>query len=167
MSTAKIRFQQSTTDQFYTELKSKVNGYFSENKISQHANFQMVLKTILLFSLTFTAYGLIIADFLPLWAMWLLCVVMGVGIAGLGFSVAHDSIHGAYSSNPKVNYLLGLTMNIIGEIAMYGALLTMLFITHTLIFTNMMRILSWRPSSGCQSTRSTKLSTDISMYLPL
>jgi linoleoyl-CoA desaturase len=114
LSAAKISFQPSTTDRFYTELKSKVNSYFSERRLSPHANFQMVLKTVLLFSLTFASYGLIIADFLPLWAMFLLCIVMGVGIAGLGFSVAHDSIHGAYSSNPKVNYLLGLTMNIIG-----------------------------------------------------
>lgn len=46
--------------------------------------------------------------------MFLLCILMGMGIAGLGFSVAHDAIHGAYSSNSKVNAVLGLTMNLIG-----------------------------------------------------
>lgn len=114
LSLGKITFQQSTTDQFYSELKSKVNKYFEERNLSPHANAQMILKTILIFTFTFGSYGLIIADFLPMWTMLLLCVVMGMGIAGLGFSVAHDSIHGAYSSNSKVNYILGLTMNLIG-----------------------------------------------------
>ncbi|MEO6167175.1 MAG: fatty acid desaturase, partial [Chitinophagales bacterium] len=114
MSLTKISFQQSTSDRFYAEVKSRVNNYFEERKMSQHANAQMIFKTILIFTFTFGAYGLIIADFLPMWTMLLLCVVMGMGIAGLGFSVAHDSIHGAYSSNSKVNYILGLTMNLIG-----------------------------------------------------
>jgi len=114
LSVEKISFQHVASDHFYSELKSRVNNYFEERQLSQHANWQMVLKTIVLFTITFGAYGLIIADFLPLSLMLFLCVVMGIGIAGLGFSVAHDSIHGAYSSNSKVNYMLGLTMNLIG-----------------------------------------------------
>ncbi len=114
MSLAKISFPHTASDNFYSELKSRVSNYFEERKMSPHANAQMILKTILIFTFTFGAYGLIIADFLPLWAMLLLSVAMGIGIAGLGFSVAHDSIHGAYSSNSKVNYILGLTMNLIG-----------------------------------------------------
>ncbi len=114
MSLAKISFQPAASDQFYSELKSRVSNYFEERNLSPHANAQMILKTVVIFTFTFGAYGLIIADFLPLWTMLLLSIAMGIGIAGLGFSVAHDSIHGAYSSNSKVNYILGLTMNLIG-----------------------------------------------------
>lgn len=114
MTLAKITFQQSKNDRFYSELKSKVNNYFAARRLSPHANTQMIIKTILIFIITYGAYGLIIADFLPMWAMFFLCIVMGAGIAGLGFCVAHDSIHGAYSSNSKVNYFLALTMNLIG-----------------------------------------------------
>lgn len=114
MSVPKISFQHSSGDPFYSEVKCRVNKYFDEYQLSPHANISMVVKTIVLFLITYGAYGLLLADFLPLWADWLLCFLMGIGVAGLGFAVAHDSIHGAYSSNSKVNYLLGLTMNLIG-----------------------------------------------------
>lgn len=114
MSLAKLSFQQSSGDRFYSEVKSRVSKYFEDRKLSSHANAQMIIKTIVIFSVTYGSYGLIIADFLPMWSMFLLCILMGMGIAGLGFSVAHDAIHGAYSSNSKVNAVLGLTMNLIG-----------------------------------------------------
>ncbi|MBA3649158.1 MAG: acyl-CoA desaturase [Chitinophagales bacterium] len=74
----------------------------------------MVFKTVILLLVTFGAYGLIISGKLPLLGMWALCLVMGMGLAGLGFSVAHDAVHGAYSKNKNVNYVLGLVMNLIG-----------------------------------------------------
>ncbi|MGH7447683.1 MAG: hypothetical protein ACRELT_08985 [Longimicrobiales bacterium] len=41
-----------------------------------------------------------------------LCVLMGVGMAGVGFSVAHDALHGAYSSNPRITRLLGYSFTL-------------------------------------------------------
>ena len=35
------------------------------------------------------------------------CLVMGIGMAGIGFAVTHDALHGAYSGNPRVNRLIG------------------------------------------------------------
>jgi linoleoyl-CoA desaturase len=35
-------------------------------------------------------------------------------MAGIGMGVMHDAIHGSYSKNPRVNMLLGYTMNLIG-----------------------------------------------------
>src|SRR5690606_17745347 len=43
-----------------------------------------------------------------------LAVLMGVGMAGIGFCVSHDALHGAYSANPRVNSLLGLSFDLIG-----------------------------------------------------
>ena len=39
---------------------------------------------------------------------------MGFGLAGIGMSIMHDANHGAYSSKPWVNNLLGLSLNIVG-----------------------------------------------------
>lgn len=74
----------------------------------------MVTKTFVIYAVTFAAYGFIVAHFLPLWIDLLLCVVIGLGFAAMGMAIAHDSIHGAYSKNKTVNYILGYTMNMIG-----------------------------------------------------
>ena len=59
----------------------------------------MVTKTVVLVALYFGSYGLIISGTLPLLWMWFFCLVMGIGMAGIGFSVTHDALHGAYSAN--------------------------------------------------------------------
>ena len=46
--------------------------------------------------------------------MWLLCFVMGIGMAGIGFSVTHDALHGAYSASPRVNRLIGCLFDTLG-----------------------------------------------------
>ncbi len=43
-----------------------------------------------------------------------LAIVMGVALAGIGFAVSHDALHGAYSSNPQVNAWLGRTFDLMG-----------------------------------------------------
>jgi linoleoyl-CoA desaturase len=48
------------------------------------------------------------------WWMLALCIVMGIAVGGIGLSVMHDANHGAYSSKPWVNNLLGLSLNIVG-----------------------------------------------------
>jgi len=48
------------------------------------------------------------------WAMWLACVAIGVGMAGVGFSVGHDALHGALSKNQRVNAFVGLSFELMG-----------------------------------------------------
>jgi len=103
---------------FFVTLNKRVNDYFKSNNISRHANAEMILKTIIMFSLYFIPYALIIGGITSnAWMMWLLCVVMGFGIGGIGLSVMHDANHGAYSSKPWVNDLLGYSLNVVGASA--------------------------------------------------
>ncbi len=74
----------------------------------------MVLKTITLLALTFVPYGIIMSGRLSAWPMLGLAFVMGVGLAGIGFSVSHDALHGAYSSKPWLNRLIGLSFDLCG-----------------------------------------------------
>lgn len=74
----------------------------------------MVTKTVTLLALTFVPYGIIMSGRLSAWAMLGLVVVMGLGLAGIGFSVSHDALHGAYSSKPWLNRLLGLSFDLCG-----------------------------------------------------
>ncbi len=110
----KVTFNNKVAREFSQSVKERVNAYFDDNGISRHANAQMIIKTLALVSLYVVAYLLIMMGNFPLWVMWMLCVVMGIGMAGIGFSVSHDALHGAYSSNEKVNTALGLTFDLLG-----------------------------------------------------
>ena len=74
----------------------------------------MVFKTLVMFTLYFVPYAFILSGTLPLWAMWLGTVVMGLGLAGIGMSVMHDANHGAYSNKSWLNQVMGYSLNIIG-----------------------------------------------------
>jgi linoleoyl-CoA desaturase len=39
---------------------------------------------------------------------------MGVGMAGVGFSVSHDALHGAYSNSKLINRIIGYSFDLLG-----------------------------------------------------
>jgi linoleoyl-CoA desaturase len=114
MKPAAIRFSSAKSD-FFTTLNQRVNEYFKSNKISRNGNSEMVMKTIFMYLLYFVPYALILAGAVTsLWALFALCLVMGVAMAGIGLSVMHDANHGAYSSRPWLNNLIGYSLNLVG-----------------------------------------------------
>lgn len=114
MEATRISFKGKKGKEFVRELKTEVNNYFKENDLSRHANLHMYLKTATLLTLYFGAYGLIISGYFSAAGMLLLCFIMGIGMAGIGFSISHDALHGAYSSNNTVNRLLGYSFDLLG-----------------------------------------------------
>lgn len=113
-SVRRVKFSTEREQAFMFELKERVQAYFDERNLSDKANVRMVLKTITMLLLSFGPYALIMSGrFAPL-QMLALAIVMGVGVAGIGFSIAHDALHGAYSSNRRVNGVLGLMFDVMG-----------------------------------------------------
>ena len=98
---------------FVKTLKKRVDNYFRENKISKHANFNMVLKTVLLVLFYFGSYSILYFFNTSHYSL-LLWLVMGFGMAGIGMSVMHDANHGAYSKNKKVNSFFGFFITFLG-----------------------------------------------------
>jgi len=111
---AVVSFTSRDCEQFVSELKAKVNAFFEEAGKSQKANARMVVKTIVMLSALAAPYALIMSGAVPPLGMLGLCVFLGLVIAGIGFSVSHDALHGAYSSSPRVNSLIGLTFDMMG-----------------------------------------------------
>jgi linoleoyl-CoA desaturase len=114
MSESRIRFPRRDPARFSVEVKEQVADYFRATGRSQKADWRMVLKTVVLLGTTVGAYALLLSNRFSAWEMLGLAVLMGVGMAGIGFSVAHDALHGAYSSSRLVNRLLGYTFDLIG-----------------------------------------------------
>ncbi len=109
-----IRFASNRSD-FFSTLNQRVNEYFKSNNISRYANSEMKIKTAAMFAIYFVPYILMITSTVTNpWLMLGLCVVMGMGMAGIGLSVMHDANHGGYSNKSWINNLLGLSLNIVG-----------------------------------------------------
>lgn len=105
----------STRKDFSLTLNTRVTDYFKTNKLSKHANAQMVIKTISMFLLYFIPYAFIISGlFTSGWIALLLILVMSIGLGGIGLSIMHDANHGAYSKRTWINTLLGYSLNLVG-----------------------------------------------------
>lgn len=110
-----IRFSQ-TNRNFTNTLKARVDAYFKTNNIEKTANAKMVIKTIAMLSIYLVPYFLMVFNvltFSPI-MIFVLYIIMGIGMAGVGFSIMHDANHGSYSKNPKVNKALSFTMYLLG-----------------------------------------------------
>lgn len=109
-----VKFIDKNKTQFYSILKKRVDQYFVENNISKHANTAMVLKTFILLFAYYLPFALLLSYAPNLGISLVLWSIMGISLAGIGMSVMHDANHGAYSSNKKINYLVGHTLNLVG-----------------------------------------------------
>lgn len=115
--TLKFKNTHPAQAKFFSTLKQRVDGYFKENNLSKTANAEMKLKTMVMLAMYVAPYFLTLLVPMAWWEAMLLFFVMGLGLAGIGMSVMHDANHGAYSDNPKVNSLLGYTLNLVGACA--------------------------------------------------
>ena len=115
MSLASIKFPRNKDKEFNQILRERVRNHFKQNNISTHSNAQMVFKTIFMLSLFFVPYFLMILGVVSnVWVIFLMYVLMGFGMAGLGLAVMHDANHGAYSKNQSINLLIGYVLNVLG-----------------------------------------------------
>ncbi len=110
-----LKFSRSLDRAFVKQLQKRVRQHFKEKDISTHANYSMILKTILMMSmflipLIFMITGLVQSVI----GVFVLYLISGLGMAGIGMGVMHDAIHGSYSKNQKINKFLGYSMNLIG-----------------------------------------------------
>jgi len=109
-----VRFNNSNPE-FFSTLRKRVDQYFKDTKRKTTGNFRLYLKTAILFATLITLFTILVF-FTPaaLWLTILLCVIMGVNIAAIGFNVMHDGSHGSYSDNPTVNKYMAFALNLLG-----------------------------------------------------
>ncbi len=110
----KVTFTKAAPAGFSKDVKQRVDEYFRVNKLSKKADYRMVFKTIVLLALTYGSYGLVLSGHFTPAQMVPFCFLMGIGMAGIGFSISHDALHGAYSSNRTVNAVLGFSFDLLG-----------------------------------------------------
>ncbi|WP_020538556.1 fatty acid desaturase family protein [Lewinella cohaerens] len=114
-NTRAVKFNVEDQPEFFKELRQRVNQYFKEREISRHANLNMKFKTGFMIALYIIPLSLLIAGVTQSFGWsFLMWVLMGLGMSGIGLSIMHDANHGAYSKNKNVNNALGFLVNLIG-----------------------------------------------------
>ena len=115
---ARVTFNNSN-DLFFKSLKSAVNDYFITNKLKKTGNRKLYLKALTLAPLAAGLYVVLLTVQLPVAVSLIMCAVLGLTLASIGFNVMHDACHGCYSSKKWVNSVLALTMNVLGGNAFF------------------------------------------------
>ncbi len=101
---------------FRRQLNNRVEAYFKSTNLPRRDVPAMYGKAVLFLGGYAVVYALIItfgpqlhpALVLALYAIW------GFVIAGIGFNIMHDAIHGSFSNHPRINRLLGLSSELLG-----------------------------------------------------
>ncbi len=115
MTTIKFISDESWKKKFSAALRHNVNEYFRENGISTKGNFTLVTQTVAMLALYIVPFIVLLGSPVNGWIGFLLVVVMGIGLAGIGMCIMHDAVHGSYSDKEWVNKLMGWTMYLLGS----------------------------------------------------
>lgn len=109
-----VRFNNKNAE-FFTTLRKRVDEYFKQTKTPVTGNFKLYLKSIILFSTLISNY-IILTFYTPsqTWISVLLCILLGVNFAAIGFNVMHDGSHGSYSNNKIINKIMSFSLNLLG-----------------------------------------------------
>lgn len=122
MATKPIAFANKGND-FFNELRSQVDEYFTSRNLSKNGNMRLWIKTA--FALITTPIMLVLALNIqaigipmPIWGSLILFVLIGQMHSFTGFNVMHDACHGAFSSKGWVNKLFGNSLSLMGSHAL-------------------------------------------------
>ncbi|HEY3277805.1 MAG TPA: acyl-CoA desaturase [Syntrophorhabdaceae bacterium] len=100
---------------FENDLRRRVDEYFTHViGQSRQGNRQMYLKTGIILASLITFYLLLVFTASSIWQALPLSILLGFSVAGIGFNIAHDGGHGAYSKNRVINKLAAMTMDLAG-----------------------------------------------------
>ena len=108
-----INFSRVDNAKFFKTLNKRVNDYFKENKLKKTGNWKLYSKAIIMFLLFLVPFILILTVSMSQWMMIFMVVITGVGMAGVGMNVMHDSNHESFSSKKRVNKLMGSSIYIL------------------------------------------------------
>ncbi len=115
MNFERYKFSKELDIEFLATLRRRVNEHFQTRSISKYGNYNMVIKSIFMFTLYFAPLILMLTGIITnVWVLLALWMIMGLGKGGIGLSIMHDANHGAYSSNKNVNLWMGYSVNLIG-----------------------------------------------------
>lgn len=115
MDYKQISFDRTANADFIKTVQKRVRKHFKTTGVSRFGNTEMVIKSVILISVYLAPYFLMLTHTVTnSWGVIGLWCVMGVGMAGVGFSVMHDACHGSYSKHDWINKIVGDIIILVG-----------------------------------------------------
>lgn len=98
----------------HTEMRRRISEYLSDEDLVRRGQRSLYVKTAILIAWIVVSWTLLMFVSQAWWQTVLLCVSLGMALAGLGFNVSHDANHGSYSSNRRINRAMRWTLDLMG-----------------------------------------------------
>lgn len=100
---------------FHAELKRRVNEYFSNTGKRTTGDFRLFSKAVVLAAALIYCYVQVLF-FTPESTLLciLMCAVMGLIVAGIGFNIMHDGSHGCFSRFSFLNKIAAASTEVVG-----------------------------------------------------
>lgn len=99
---------------FFKNLKEKVDGYFAQKKIHPAGNGKLYLKSVLQVLSAAVLYTVLVFFTPHVLISILLCLVLGINLAVIGFNVMHEGGHQTFSKYRWVNNVSAYFLNVLG-----------------------------------------------------
>ena len=104
---------------FFRSLKEKVDTYFENNNISAYGNKKLYVKSILQITSAAIIYGTLVF-FTPILPVSIvLCCLLGLNLAVIGFNVMHEGGHASFSKYAWINKASAYFLNVMGGNSYY------------------------------------------------
>lgn len=113
MGMATVSFEADKSG-FSDALKVRVSAHFKDREISTKATWRGWIKAWFFILGSVACYVALVFGSWPLPVLLGLCVLMAIFIAGVGFNVMHDAVHGNFGKKKWVNSLMSYSMELFG-----------------------------------------------------
>lgn len=110
---SKISFN-NKSNPFFTALKQKVNHYFKENNLHISGTGKLYVKGIIQVSSAIMLYVTLVFFTPGIFISLLLCALLGINLAVIGFNVMHEGGHQSFSNYKWVNTICAYFLNALG-----------------------------------------------------
>ncbi len=92
-----------------------MSSYLQEHNKDRYGSNRLTIKTLVMLLAYFVPLSIVsFSGLSSSIVVYMLFIISGFGMAGIGMGIMHDALHGTYSANKMVNRIMGYTMNIIG-----------------------------------------------------
>src|SRR4051812_42305649 len=110
---SRVTFGNRTTP-FFSALKEKVDQYFKDQKLHTSGNSTLFIKGLLQVFSAVTLY-IVLVFFTPgTLVSIMLCFLLGITFAVIGFNIMHEGAHQSFSQNKWINKLSAYSLNAMG-----------------------------------------------------
>ncbi len=99
---------------FASTLRARVNDYFKTRQLANTGNRKLYIKSITLVTTVIALYVILLAVTLPVWLSCLLCVLLGINFAAVGFNIMHEGGHQSFSKSKILNSISAYSLNMLG-----------------------------------------------------